>query len=327
MNCRNILAGLLCLSILALSAGCASKGAEQYHPWVDLAKAKESIQKIKEKPANGMPDDIDYGNQEGDEGPRVKDLSVQKDTDNPYLKDVVNQKTFDQGAAIESEGVMLNFDNADIYEVIQVIAEVLDISYIIDPQVKGVVNIRSGKRIPNNQLYTLFKKLLNINGIDIRPEGDHYFIHMVNKPSSETMYTKDQIGKLENSSRLITQVVPVIHISSTEAQKLIEPYLSAQGTIYNLPEQNTLIIADFESKIIDGLMILKRLDISSLSALKVKLIKVEQAPLFDVKDELTEVLAALKINKKDYLGIQIMPLERVNSLLLIGYDESLMAIS
>ncbi len=320
---KNVLVSTLCLAFIILISSCASKEGRSPRTWIDLAKAKESIQEVKEKPALDLPDDIDYGISQ-DEGPRVRDLSKKKGADNPFLKDVAKQATSNQGESIEGEGVMLNFDNADIYEVIQVIAEVLDISYIIEPQVKGVVNIRSGKKIPNNQLYTTFKKILNINGIDIRPEGEHYYIHMAGKPTSEKLYTKEQIGELKNSSRLITQVVPVIHISSTEAQKLVEPYLSTHATVYNLPEQNTLIIADFESKIIDGLMILKRLDVSSLSALKVKLIKIDEAPLFDLKDELTEILAALKINKKDYQGIQIMPLERVNALLLIGYDELLM---
>jgi len=290
---------------------------------MNLAKTNENIHKTKLDSALDIPEDAN-DQPHGVEGPRVKDLSVTSNTTNPYLKKVMPQKSFADGKSIEGEGVMLNFDNADIYEVIQVIAEVLNISYIIDPQVKGVVNIRSGEKIPTDQLYTIFKKLLNINGIDIRPEGDHYYIQMSGKPSSQLIYTKDQIGNLKNSSKMVTQIVPVIHISSSEAQKLLEPYLSDQSNIINLADQNTLIISDFESKILDGLMVLSRLDVSALSALKVKMVKIEQAPLFDVKSELEEVLSALKVNKKDYQGVQVLPLERVNALLLIGYDSSLM---
>lgn len=313
------------LLMMLFSMSCTPTKTTSHKTWMDLAKTSEHITKAKERAAVDMPEDDGSSMPQEIGGPRVKDLSSNTDTDNPYLQKVMQKKSHAKGEAIEGEGVMLNFDNADIYEVIQVIAEVLNISYIIDPKVKGVVNIRSGDKIPTDQLYTIFKKLLNINGIDIRPEGDHYYIQMSSKPSSEIIYTKDQIGNLKNSSKMVTQVVPVIHISSAEAQKLIEPYLSDQANVFNLADQNTLIISDFESKIIDGLMILARLDVSSLSALKVKMIKVEQAPLFDVKDELEEILSALKVNKKDYQGIQIMPLERVNALLLIGYDNSLMA--
>jgi general secretion pathway protein D len=230
-----------------------------------------------------------------------------------------------KGDAVEGEGVMLNFDNADIYEVIQVIAETLGLSYIIDPNVKGSVNIRSGQKIPKDQLFTIFKKLLNINGLDIRSEGELDYIFVAGKPVSMAIYGKDQVGLLKESAKLITQIVPVVHISSAEAQKLVEPYLSEHAVVYNLAEQNTLIITDFESQIVDGLMILARIDVSALSSLVVRVIRVDQAPLFDLKDELVEVLTALKINKKDYEGVQIIPMERVNSLLMIGYNEDLIS--
>ena len=322
MILKRIMIGLSLLAFF-LTMGCTTKDTGSHKTWMNLAKTSETIQKAKERAIVDLPEDDGSSMPQALEGPRVKDLSSKKDTDNPYLKKVSQKKPYDKAASIDGEGVMLNFDNADIYEVIQVIAEVLNLSYIIDPQVKGVVNIRSGAKIPTDQLYTIFKKLLNINGIDIRPEADHYYIQMSAKASSQLFYGKDQIGNLKNSSKMVTQVVPVLHISSTAAQKLIEPYLSTQANILNLDDQNTLIVSDFESKIIDGLVILERVDVSSLSALNVKMIKIEQAPLFDVKTELEEVLSALKVNKKDYQGIQIMALERVNSLLLVGYDESL----
>jgi general secretion pathway protein D len=250
---------------------------------------------------------------------------MKADTGNQYLNAMTAQRRERKGEAVEGEGVMLNFDNADIYEVIQVIAETLGLSYIIDPNVKGSVNIRSGQKIPKDQLFTIFKKLLNINGLDIRSEGELDYIFVAGKPVSMAIYGKDQVGLLKESAKLITQIVPVVHISSAEAQKLVEPYLSEHAVVYNLAEQNTLIITDFESQIVDGLMILARIDVSALSSLVVRVIRVDQAPLFDLKDELVEVLTALKINKKDYEGVQIIPMERVNSLLMIGYNEDLIS--
>jgi len=246
------------------SAGCVPKNEQKHKTWMDLAKVNENILKAKREAPLNLPEESDL-NRSIDEGPRVRDLSETKDTGNSYLQEVTKSKALHKGVPAKGEGVMLNFDNADIYEVIQVIAEVLDFSYMIDPQVKGVVNIRSVKKIPANQLYTIFKKLLNINGIDIRPEGDHYFIQMSKKPSSQRIYSKEQVGKLTPSSRVVTQIVPVVHISSAEAQKLLEPYLSSQSAIHNLIDQNTIIIADYESNIIEGLKILARIDVSSLA--------------------------------------------------------------
>jgi general secretion pathway protein D len=323
MNFSNKLFLMVVAGILLL-VGCSPHNIQKHKTWINLDEISKNVSKAKEQADELLPPgDAGTEEQEVKPGPKIRDLSSSDSTDNPYLKSMTGQKPQEKGEAVEGEGVMLNFDNADIYEVIQVISETLDLSYIIDPAVKGTVNIRSGKKIPNNQLFVIFKKILNINGLDIRDEGDHYYIYVAGKPSSLAIYGKNQIGKLKPSSRLVTQIVPVLHLASADAQKLIEPYLSEHSSVYNLPDQNTLIISDFESQIVDALMILARLDVSSLSSLVVRMVRVEQAPLFDLRDELDEVLKALKVNKSDYDGVQIIPLERVNSLLLIGYDESL----
>jgi general secretion pathway protein D len=228
-----------------------------------------------------------------------------------------------QEKIIEGEGVLLNFDNADIYEVIQVIAATLDINYIIDPQVKGVVNIRSGKKIPTSQLLSVFKKILHINGLDIRSEGDYDYIYVNKKLSAQIINNADQAGNVKEGSEVIIQVIPILHLSAKEAVKLVDPYLSPQGTIYTIPDQNTLLICDYSSKVLDILTLLSRLDISPLASLTINVIKIENAPLYDLRDELNEIFTAMGINKKDFEGISVIPLERVNSLLLISKNEEL----
>jgi hypothetical protein len=61
-------------------------------------------------------------------------------------------------------GVVFNFDNADIYEVVRVMAEVMKISYIIDPKVKGIVNIHTSGQISSKDVYTVFQSILRLNG-------------------------------------------------------------------------------------------------------------------------------------------------------------------
>ena len=301
--------------LLLLSSCSAPQGLS---PYVDLEQLDQTIERSDEKSAVL---EVDTSKAEQEE-PKIKDFSIKTSGENPYLL----QKETSRGNAVvadNGEGVLLNFDNADIYEVIQVIAEALDINYIIDPQVKGVVNIRSGKKIPISQLLTIFKKILHINGLDIRSEGNYYYIHVNKQLSSNIIKSPGQIGDLEEGSDVIIQVIPVLHLSVKEAQKLVEPYLSAQGTIYSLPDQNILLVCDYSSKVIDVVSLLARLDISPLAALKINVIKIKNAPLYDLRDELLEIFIAMGVNKRDFEGISVVPLERVNSLLLISKNEEL----
>jgi len=308
--------------MLALLNGCSDKTLAPF----DLAEMREGIEKPAKQPAAlEAGEDISNISEEKIKTVPVRDINTRINGQNPYLKKLLagHPERADEGS-IPGEGVLLNFDNADIYEVIQVIAEILDISYIIDPQVKGVVNIRSGKKIPMSQLQAVFRKLLNINGLDIRSEGEYNYIYMTKKPGSHLIFGPETVGKLKDSPKFIIQVVPVMHLAASEAKKLLDPYVSEQGRIEILDNPNTLFITDYESKVVDVLMILARLDTSPLSSLKVRLVKVEKAPLFDIKDELTDILGALQVNNKGHEGVTILALERGNSLLLVSSNKELL---
>jgi general secretion pathway protein D len=255
----------------------------------------------------------------------VKDLTALIEGGNPYLKKLPGSvATPAEEKILSGDGVLLNFDNADIYEVVQVIAEILDLSFIIDPQVKGMVNIRSGRKIPMAQLYAVFKKLLNINGLDIRSEGNYNYVYKVGQPGAQEVFGPDRAGELKDSPRMVIQIIPVMHLPAAEAKKLLEPYKSAQGVIDELSNPNTLFISDYESKVVDMLMILAKVDTSPMASFKVRMVRVNRAPLFGLRDELTEIMNALKVNKQGYEGVSVMALERVNSLLLLSSNQELL---
>lgn len=309
--------GITAIIILLLAiGGCTPQRART---WVDLNEVSGKI----EKKAEAAPV-VEAAEPAGDKAPRTKDLSPTATGGNEYLKQLAPPEPVTIPTAAAGQEIGLNFDNADIYEFIQVVGEVLGFDYIVDPQVKGVVNIRSGKAIGKDNLYAVFKKILNINGVDIRKEGDLFYIYPSKAPATPTVQPPSAIGSLKGSSRMIMQLVPVMHLQASEAAKLIQPYLSEHGLIHTLEHQNTLIIQDFESKVIDGLSVLARIDVSPLASLKVRLVRIEKAPLFQLRDELLEIMNAFKVNKKDFESLSIVPMERVNSLLLVSKSEFLL---
>ena len=321
---RPLLFRLAALSFLLmlLGSGCTYSNRLDLPP-IDLAKANKAISREEKKSAV-----LEAEEQQEKHEPRskIKDMKPGQEGTATQAAQVAEaeEKSKPQviAGAAETEGILLNFDNADIFEVIQVIAGTLNLKYIIDPQVKGVVNIHSGSKIPINQLYAVFTKILHINGLDIRSEGDYQYIYVARKLGNERVSGPDKIAGLKDSPQFIIQVLPLAYLSSGEVLKLVEPYLSAQGTIYDLPQQNTVLISDYESKVLDVLRIIARIDISPLASLHIKLVRVDNAPIYDLRDELTEIFTALKINSNDFEGITVVPLERVNSLMLVSNSEN-----
>ena len=71
---------------------------------------------------------------------------------------------------------VLNFDNADIFEVIRVMAEMMSINYIVDPRIKGVVNIRTSGQISTKDIFPIFQAILKMNGAAAVQKGIIYEI-------------------------------------------------------------------------------------------------------------------------------------------------------
>src|SRR5213080_954795 len=60
----------------------------------------------------------------------------------------------------EEEAMVLNFERADIREVIHSLATALGISYTIDPRIEGQVTIRTNGKIAREDLVPLFNQTL-----------------------------------------------------------------------------------------------------------------------------------------------------------------------
>jgi general secretion pathway protein D len=322
MGSRQLAAGVVIISIL-LSMGCAQK-ERPVRPLIGLAAINDQIVRDKQDHTLLMEGDATEEEVLTEKEARVRELPILEDGRNPQLQQVrplspVKRKEVE-------EGILLNFDDADIHEVIRVVAETLNLNYIVDPRVSGAVNIRTSRPIPQAELFAVFRKILNVNGLDLIAEGNHYFIFPAPNPGVQQIYRPDQIGKLQSSSRMIMQVVPLLYLSSGEALNIIAPYVSGQGLTYDLAPRNMIIVSDFESKIVDIVQILSFLDVSPLVNFSMRLVRIENAPLFDLHDELAEILAALRVNisERGFDSINIVPLERVNSLLLVSKSDYLL---
>ncbi|MEN8257562.1 MAG: type II secretion system secretin GspD [Thermodesulfobacteriota bacterium] len=327
---------LFLASLLIITSGCADRGQHDTSRTLDLKEISSRITKQEDNSSLLVQEEIPG---EGASTPLSRNFRAEGQGNNPALDKLMTISKHLPGSWQEvlaqeqqaltpldqesTDGLLLNFDNADIYEVIQVLGDALGLNYMIDPQVKGVVNIRSARKIASENLFPIFKKILHMNGLDIRNEGSHNYIYVARKPYGQQVNDSADIADLQPSSRLILQIVPIMHLAAQEATKLVESYLSEQGAISTIANQNTLLISDYESKIIDVLTILSRLDVSPLATLQIRLVKVENAPLFDLRDEVVEILNTLHVNNNNFEGIAIQPLERISSLLLVSRSDFL----
>src|SRR6185312_7664646 len=75
-------------------------------------------------------------------------------------------------AAAPDDSVTLNFVNADIDAVVKAIAELTGRNFVVDPKIKGTVNIVSARPVPKSLVYPTLLSALRMQGI-VAIEGDN----------------------------------------------------------------------------------------------------------------------------------------------------------
>src|SRR5438094_331632 len=74
-------------------------------------------------------------------------------------------------SAQESDTVTLNFVNADIDAVVKAVAEITGRNFVLDPRVKGTINIVSARPVPKSLVYPTLLSALRLQGFTA-VEGD-----------------------------------------------------------------------------------------------------------------------------------------------------------
>ncbi|MEN9560510.1 MAG: hypothetical protein RLZZ502_1721, partial [Pseudomonadota bacterium] len=54
---------------------------------------------------------------------------------------------------LKAEGVQLNFANAEIEAVVKTVSELTGRTFLLDPKVKGTINMVSAKAVPKSAIY------------------------------------------------------------------------------------------------------------------------------------------------------------------------------
>jgi type II secretory pathway component GspD/PulD (secretin) len=153
---------------------------------------------------------------------------------------------------IKKDEVSFNFDDADVFSVIQtVFGDVLRVNYIVDPNVKGRVTFRSVAPVAKENVLPLMEVILRLNNIAIVEEGGLYrIIPMGDIPKEPApVGIGRESEKVKITGKALLQVVPVKYIPSSELVRLLTPFLSKNAAIVDVPKTNYIILVDTDANV------------------------------------------------------------------------------
>ena len=201
-------------------------------------------------------------------------------------------------------------------------AEIMKINYLIDPKVKGVVNIHTSGQITTEDVFLIFQSILKLNGATaVKRDGLYEIVPFGDaKKLSITPSTARGQSKSDLEEKYTIQIVRLNYISANEASKLIKPFLSDGADIVEHPPQNILIIGDIASNVRKCLEILNLFDMDIFTDMRVRIYPIFNADVSELAKEMDRIFSSFEVSTKSArgVGITFTPVTRINSLLVVS---------
>ena len=222
------------------------------------------------------------------------------------------------GRADDAGAVTLNFEGADLVEVIHVFARHLRFNFTIDPDVQGTVTIFSGQPVRRTDLMPIFHELLRIHDAVAIRRGQLYRITTVAKGLGAASLDRGR------DAGFAMRIAPVRFFPAAVMRGLLTPFLGEGGTILEHARGNYLVIVDLPSNIRRLVEIMEMIDVEVFAGTRMELYEPKEAAAQDLARELSAAmrLFAAAEMQGDTFAARFLPLPRIDRLLVVAYSEA-----
>jgi general secretion pathway protein D len=186
--------------------------------------------------------------------------------------------------------VTLNFVNADIEGVVKAVGEITGKNFVLDPRVKGTVNIISAKPISRSMVYQVFLSALRLQGFAAVEDGGTVMIVPEIEAKTHRSPTFGPQEPLHRGGQIVeTQVFRLQHESATQLMPVLRPLITPNNSITAYQSNNSLVVTDYASNLQRIAKIVESVDqpVDSGSIM----IPLEHASAIDVAQTISRLLA------------------------------------
>jgi general secretion pathway protein D len=220
--------------------------------------------------------------------------------------------------------MVLNFERADIREVIHSLATALGISYTLDPRIGGQVTIRTSGKISRRELFPLFSLILRQNGIAAVKTGDIYQILPVAEAKTRAIIRR---GGAASGARcdddFVIQIFQPQHVRAEEMANILQPFVTPGGDVLSYPRANAVVVTDLESNVQRLRQLAATFDIDSFRNLHARVFKMREGDPEELTNELLTLLAPYGVTatgEGEGGGVFMVSLQRLNAIVGFAVD-------
>ncbi|WP_028863420.1 type II secretion system secretin GspD [Psychromonas aquimarina] len=214
-----------------------------------------------------------------------------------------------------------SFKNADINEFVNIVGKNLNKTIILDPAVRGSINVRSYDLLTEKQYYQFFLNVLEVYGFAI-VEMDNGIIKVIKaKDAKVSAIPVVDDGEIYSGDEMVTRVVPVTNVSVRELAPLLRQLNdnAGGGNVVHYDPSNVIMITGRAAVVNRLVQIIHRVD--KAGDQEVDIVKLEFASALEmvkIIDTIQKPASGSKNTTPSILKPRLVADERTNSIIISG---------
>ncbi len=217
-----------------------------------------------------------------------------------------------------------NFKGTDINEFINIVGKILKKTIIIDPAVRGKVNVRSYDLLTQEQYYHFFLNVLQVYGYAVIDMGNGILKVVRAKDAKSSPTPVIEEGYLGEGDEMVTRVVQVKNVSVRELSPLLRQLSdqSGSGHVVHYEPSNVVMVVGTVAMVNRMVDIINRVDRAGDQ--KVVIVKLEYASAGEMVRIVENIYKSSAGNKgqPDFLIPKVVADDRTNSIIVTGEREA-----
>ncbi len=162
------------------------------------------------------------------------------------------------------EPVLLSFNGAEIESVARAIAAATGKSIVVDPRVKGVMNLNSERKITATQAFSQFAAQLRLQGFALVESAGIFKV----TPEADAKVQGGSVSlagveRATGGNQIVTQIFKLTHETANNLVPILRPLVSANNTINVNPGNNSLVVTDYADNLLRVEKIIAVMDVAN----------------------------------------------------------------
>src|SRR5574337_2071842 len=214
--------------------------------------------------------------------------------------------------------VALNFDNAEIKDVLQIIlGEILNVNYILDKRVGGTINIHATGQLYKEELLSMLNTLHYVYDFAIMKDGDLYRIlpKAETRPETNIVVYGDKIPPWDKN--IMIQIVPLQFENPKNLNATLRPFMTSVGNIVTHGDSPYLILIETASNMEKLLTLIKTFDVPFFAGKAVKFYDFKYVDGKNVAKDLTTLAQSMGGKAGGEGEFNFVPFSDTNKMLIV----------